>query len=136
MTEERKIEKFGVANLYPDANPPQVSFFKRVAIEVELGTGDDFTFTPFFGEFKGTDDIFGYLKKYVEDKKLEKLSVRMDSMRTCIYEIDPETLELGDFLEGDGDDVEYYQWNNQTKKFDEVDDDEEEDEDEDVDWEV
>ena len=48
MSEERKIEKFGVANLYPDANPPRVSFFKRVAIEVELGTGDDFTFTPIF----------------------------------------------------------------------------------------
>ena len=42
----RKIEQFGVANLYPDNQPPIISFFKGVAIEVELDNGDDFTFTP------------------------------------------------------------------------------------------
>ena len=117
----RKIEQFGVANLYPDNQPPIISFFKRVAIEVELDNGDDFTFTPFFGDFKGTDDIFGYLKKYVEEKNLEKLDIRLDSQRVCIYEINPETLELGEFIEGEGSDVEYYVWNNETKNFDEVD---------------
>ena len=135
----RKIEKFGVANLYPDNQPPIISFFKRVAIEVELDNGDDFTFTPFFGDFKGTDDIFGYLKKNVEEKKLEKLDIRFDSQRVCIYEINPETLELGEFIEGEGSDVEYYVWNNEAKSFDEVvsnslSDEDEYDEDEDEDY--
>ena len=62
------------SNLYPDNQPTIISFFKRVAIEVELDNGDDFTFTPFFGDFKGTDDIFGYLKKNVEEKKLENFN--------------------------------------------------------------
>ena len=29
MTEQRKIEKFGVGNLYPDIHPPEFSFFKK-----------------------------------------------------------------------------------------------------------
>ena len=36
MTEVTKIEKFGVGNLYPDSNPPEFSFFKRTACNVEL----------------------------------------------------------------------------------------------------
>ena len=47
----RKIEQFGVANLYPDNQPPIISFFRR-AIELDLDDGDDFTFKPFFGDFE------------------------------------------------------------------------------------
>ena len=139
MTEERKIEKFGVGNLYPDRNPPEFHFFSS-CIDVEMSDGDGFTFTPFFNEFKNTDDIDKYLEKYIEDKKVEKLDVRMDFMTWSHYYINPETLELEDFIEGDTNYTSYYVWNNETKKLDEVDtnslSDEDEDEDEDVDWEV
>ena len=64
----RKIEKFGVGNLYPDRNPPEFHFFSS-CIDVEMSNGDGFTFTPFFNEFKDTDDIDKYLEKYIEDKK-------------------------------------------------------------------
>ena len=140
MTEERKIEKFGVGNLYPDRNPPEFHFFRSECIEVDMSDGDGFTFTPFFNEFKDTDDIDKYLDKYIEDKKVEKLDVRMDFMTWSHYYINPETLELEDFIEGDTNYTSYYVWNNETKKLDEVDtnslSDEDEDEDEDVDWEV
>ena len=52
MTEQRKIEKFGVGNLYPDINPPEFSFFKKKCIDVAIGYDDGFTFTPKFGDFK------------------------------------------------------------------------------------
>ena len=29
VTEQRKIEKFGVGNLFPDSHPPEFSFFKK-----------------------------------------------------------------------------------------------------------
>ena len=138
MSEERKIEKFGVGNLYPDRNPPEFHFFSS-CIDVEMSNGDGFTFTPFFNEFKDTDDVDKYLEKYIEDKKLEKLDVRMDFMTWSHYYINPETLELEDFIEGDYNYVSYGVWNNETKTVDEVDTNslnEDEDEDEDVDWEV
>jgi len=138
MSEERKIEKFGVGNLYPDRNPPEFHFFSS-CIDVEMSDGDGFTFTPFFNEFKDTDDIDKYLEKYIEDKKVEKLDVRFEFMSTCSYYINPETLELDDFIEGDYNYVSYSVWNKETKKLDEVDSNslnEDEDEDDDVDWEV
>ena len=105
-----------------------------------MSDGDGFTFTPFFNKFKNTDDIDKYLEKYIEDKKVEKLDVRFDHLTRCSYYINPETLELEDFIEGDTNYESYYVWNNKTKKLDEVDSnslsDEDEDEDEDVDWEV
>ena len=103
-----------------------------------MSDGDGFTFTPFFNEFKDTDDIDKYLEKYIEDKKLEKLDVRMDFMTWSSYYINPETLELEDFIEGDTNYVSYWVWNNETKKLDEVDTNSlnDEDEDDDVDWEV
>ena len=137
MSEERKIEKFGVGNLYPDRNPPEFHFFSS-CIDVEMSNGDGFTFTPFFNEFKDTDDVDKYLEKYIEDKKLEKLDVRMEHLKWCSYYINPETLELEDFIEGDTNYVSYWVWNNETKKLDEVDTNSlsDEDEDDDVDWEV
>ena len=138
MSEERKIEKFGVGNLYPDRNPPEFHFFRSECIEVDMSDGDGFTFTPFFNEFKDTDDIDKYLEKYIEDKKVEKLDVRMDFMTWSHYYINPKTLELEDFIEGDTNYVSYWVWNNETKKLDEVDTNSlnDEDEDDDVDWEV
>ena len=136
MTEERKIEKFGVGNLYPDRNPPEFHFFRSECIEVDMSDGDGFTFTPFFNEFKDADDIGKYLDKYIEDKKVEKLDIRMDFMTWSSYYINPETLELEDFIEGDTNYVSYWVWNNETKKLDEVDTNSLNDEDDDVDWEV
>ena len=137
MSEERKIEKFGVGNLYPDRNPPEFHFFSS-CIDVEMSDGDGFTFTPFFNEFKDTDDLDKYLDKYIEDKKVEKLDVKYEFMSWSHYYINPETLELEDFIEGDTNYVSYWVWNNETKKLDEVDTNSlnDEDEDDDVDWEV
>ena len=124
MTEQKKIEKFGVGNLYPESHPPEFSFFKKKCIDVKVGYDDGFTFTPKFGDFTEAEDIFDYLRQYLEEKELgelEKLDIRFDTLKTCIYQINPDTLELGDLLEIEGSDVEYFEWNNQTKSFEEVD---------------
>ena len=106
----KKIEKFGVGNLYLDKNPPEFHFFRSECIEVDMSDGDGFTFTPFFNEFKDTNDLDKYLEKYIEDKKLEKLDVRMEHLKWCSYYINPETLELEDFIEGDCNYVSYWVW--------------------------
>ena len=105
MTEHRKIEKFGVGNLFPDSHPPEFSFFKKKCIDVALGYDDGFTFTPKFGDFKETEDVFDYLEQYLEGKELEKLDIRFDTLKTCTYQINPETLELGELLEWEGGDL-------------------------------
>ena len=56
-------------------------------------------------------------------------------MKWCSYYINPETLELEDFIEGDYNYVSYGVWNNETKTVDEVDTNSL-NEDDDVDWEV
>ena len=135
----------GVGNFYPVSK--EFVFYRSECIEVELGNGvdDSFVYTPKFNEFEEVDDIFEYLTKYVEDRKLEKLDVCMGNLKTCIYSMNPETYELGEYLYGDINCVDYWVWNNETKKFDEVDsnsltdedfDRDLEDEDEDIDWEV
>ena len=101
-----------------------------------MSDGDGFTFTPFFNEFKDTNDLDKYLDKYIEDKKVEKLDVKLEHLKWCSYYINPETLELEDFIEGDYNYVSYWVWNNETKKLDEVDTNSLNDEDDDVDWEV
>ena len=121
MTELRKIEKFGIGNLYPDSHPPKFAFFKKECIDVELGNKDRFTFTPKFGYFKENEDVFDYLEQYIESNELEKLDIRFDTLRTCVYQINPETLELGELLECQRSNVLYFVWNNQNKSFDEVD---------------
>ena len=120
MINPRKIDKFGVATLFPDATPkPIISFHERFAVHVIL-PNDFLTFTPKFGDFKEFDDVFDFLRKYVEDKELEKLDVELQRLSTCIFEINPKTLEMGEFIEDSGSGIESYVWNNLTKKFDEV----------------
>ena len=135
MDKEEPISVKGVGYFYP--NSKEFVFYRSECIEVELGNGvdDSFVYTPKFNEFEEVDDIFEYLTKYVEDRKLEKLDVRMGNLKTCIYRMDSETHQLGDLLYEDINCVDYWVWNNETKKFDEVDSNSLTDEDEDGDFE-
>ena len=45
-------------------------------------------------------------------------------MRHCIYEINPETLELGEFVEGSGIDYDTMEWDGESLEY--VEDEEEE----------
>ena len=58
----------------------------------------------------------------------------MDNLKTCIYSMNPETYELGDYLYSKPNCVDYWVWNNETKKFDEVDSNSLTDEDEELDF--
>mgnify|MGYP003141149930 CR=1 FL=1 len=135
MDESGVINIKGVGYFYPVSK--EFVFYRSECIEVELGNGvdDSFVYTPKFNEFEEVDDIFEYLTKYVEDRKLEKLDVCMCNLKTCIYSMNPETYELGEYLYGDINCVDYWVWNNETKKFDEVDSNSLTDEDFDRDWE-
>tara|TARA_B100000287_G_scaffold61371_1_gene53600 strand:- start:1343 stop:1708 length:366 start_codon:yes stop_codon:yes gene_type:complete len=119
---ENKVP-LGEGFMYPDEK--KYCFWKRSAADVEIGD-DFFTFTPGFGEFKETDDLWEYLKKYVIDNKLEYPDLNIEWLRHCHYEINPDTLELGEFLESSGIDYECYEWNPETQEFDEREDEEEE----------
>ena len=106
----------------------QYWFMKRSAADVEIDDdigGDLFTYTPGFGDFKGVE-LFEYLEKYVKDNDLKWCDVNIEWCRHCHYEIDPETKELGEFLESSGIEGEYLEWNPETQEFDEREDEEDE----------
>ena len=115
--------ELGEGFFYPDEK--KYCFMKRSAADVEIGD-DFFTFTPGFGEFKEVDDLWEYLEKYVIEKKLVCPDLNIEWLRHCHYEMDPETKELGEFLESSGIDYECYEWNPDTKEFDERADEEDE----------
>ncbi len=82
----------------------QYWFMKRSAADVDISDdkgGDFFTYTPGFGDFKDVD-LFEYLENYVKVNELKWCDVNIESCRQCHYEIDPETKELGEFLESSG----------------------------------
>ena len=108
-------------------------FWKRSAADVDITDekgGNAFTYTPGFGDFKEID-LDQYLIKYVKDNDLKWCDVNIDWCRHCHYEINPETLELGEFLESSGCEGEYLEWNPETQEFTERDDEDEEEEDDD-----
>ena len=115
---------------YPDEK--KYCFMKRSAADVDVTdkTGNDFfTYTPGFGDFKDIG-LEEYLVNYVKENKLEWCDVSIDWLRHCHYEMDPETKELGEFLESSGCECEWWEWNPETQEFHEVPDDEEEEEEE------
>ena len=131
--EENRIE-FGEGFIYPDEK--KYCFMKRSAADVEVKdeTGNDsFTFTPGFGVFKDEfSDLQKYLVNYIKEKKLDWCDVEVEWLRHCHYEINPDTKELGEFLESSGIESDSWEWNPKTQEFDdyEYDDEEEEEEEE------
>ena len=122
----------GEGFLYPDQK--KYCFMKRSAADVNVSdeTGSNFfTFTPEFGEFTGEfSDLETYLVNYVKENKLEWCDVEVDWLRHCHYEMDPETKQLGEFLESSGCECEWWEWNSETQEFEDAPDEEEEEEDE------
>ena len=102
-------------------------FDKRAAADVSVDDGehgDYFTFTPGFGDCKDFDDLEDYLIHYVEENNLEWARFGIDWMRHCVYKINPETLELGEFVEGSGIDYDTMEWDGESLEY--VEDEEEE----------
>ena len=65
-------------------------------------------FTPGFGDCKECDDIEDFIIEYCKKEKIKEAYFRIEWLRHCIYKINPETLELGEFLESSGIDGDYY----------------------------
>ena len=126
---EKKIP-YGEGWILPDKK--QYWFMKRSAADIDISDdkgGDFFTYTPGFGEFKDVD-LFEYLENYVKVNELKWCDVNIEWCRHCHYEIDPETKELGEFLESSGIEGEYLEWNPKTQEFDEMSFEEEEEDEE------
>ena len=126
---EKKVP-LGEGFMYPAEK--KYCFWKRSAADVDISDdkgGDFFTYTPGFGDFKDVD-LFEYLENYVKVNELKWCDVNIEWQRHCWYEIDPETKELGEFIEGSGIEGDYLEWNPVTEEFDEMSFEEEEDEEE------
>ena len=125
---EKKIP-YGEGWILPEKK--QYWFMKRSAADVDISDdkgGDFFTYTPGFGDFKDVD-LFEYLENYVKVNELKWCDVNIEWQRHCWYEIDPETKELGEFIEGSGIEGDYLEWNPETQEFDEREDEEDEEDD-------
>ena len=65
-------------------------------------------FTPGFGDCKNCNDIEEFIIEYCKKEKIKEAYFSVTWQRHCIYKINPETLELGEFLESSGIDGDYY----------------------------
>ena len=65
-------------------------------------------FTPGFGACKDCNDIEEFIVEYCKKEKIKEAYFTVTWQRHCIYRINPETLELGEFLESSGIDGDYY----------------------------
>ena len=65
-------------------------------------------FTPGFGACKNCNDIEEFIVEYCKKEKIEEAYFSVTWQRHCIYEINPETLELGECLESSGIDGDYF----------------------------
>ena len=65
-------------------------------------------FTPGFGACKDCNDIEEFIVEYCKKEKIKEAYFSVTWQRHCIYEINPETLELGEFLESSGIDGDYF----------------------------
>ena len=65
-------------------------------------------FTPGFGACKDCNDIEEFIVEYCKKENIKEAYFRVEWFRHCIYEINPKTLELGEFLESSGIDGDYY----------------------------
>ena len=74
----------------------------------ETEAEDWLDFTPGFGACKNCNDIEEFIVEYCKKEKIEEAYFRVQWLRHCIYEINPKTLELGEFLESSGIDGDYY----------------------------
>ena len=125
---EKKIP-YGEGWILPQKK--QYWFMKRSAADVDISDdkgGDFFTYTPGFGDFKDVE-LFEYLENYVKVNELKWCDVNIEWCRHCHYEIDPETKELGEFIESSGIEGDYLEWNPETQEFDEREDEEDEEDD-------
>ena len=125
---ENKVP-LGEGFMYPDEK--KYCFWKRSAADVDIsfeGGSDGFTYTPGFGDFKDVE-LFEYLENYIKVNELSWCDVNIEWLRHCWYEIDPETKELGEFLESSGIEGDYLEWNPETQEFDEREDEEDEEDD-------
>ena len=65
-------------------------------------------FTPGFGDCKECNDIEDFIIEYCKKEKIKEAYFTVTWQRHCIYEINSETLELGQFLESSGIDGDYF----------------------------
>ena len=96
----------------------------------EVDSEDYLSFTPGFGECKDLEDIDEFLIKYCKDENITEAYFEICWQRHCIYEINPETLELGEFLESSPKDVDRYSYKDGGIDYVDLLDEEEEEEDE------
>ena len=74
----------------------------------ETEAEDWLDFTPGFGDCKNCNDIEEFIVEYCKKEKIEEAYFSVTWQRHCIYKINPETLELGEFLESSGIDGDYF----------------------------
>ena len=73
------------------------------------GVGSE-DFTPEFGECKDITEIEEFLQKCAAEEGLSEVFFNVEWQRNSEWSIDPDTLELGVFIEGSPSDNSYFHW--------------------------
>ena len=97
--EEKNMRKYACSNLWIKEKILSYNKFEGAAIEIfNNEVTEYFTFTPQFGRFEGFIDIFNYVEFWLTENEilLTEVDVNVCELSALIYEIDLETMKLGE----------------------------------------
>ena len=121
LNEDKNIREYACCNLW--IKEELLSFNKYESAAVEIFNNElteYFTFTPQFGRFEGFTDLFTYIEFWLKENEilLSTVDVSVCELSALIYEIDLETMELGEEKERiNGSDFFTYGYREEEKTF-------------------
>ena len=96
---EKNMREYTYCNLWINEKVLSFNKYKSAAVEIfNSEVSEYFTFTPQFGRFEGFNDLFEYVEFWLKDNKipLTNVDVTINELSGLIYNIDLETMELGE----------------------------------------
>ncbi len=96
---EKNAMEYACCNLWINEKVLSFNKFEGVAVQIlNSKLSEYFTYTSQFGRFEGFTDLFNYIEFWLKNNEIEltTVDVTLSELSALIYEIDLETMELGE----------------------------------------
>ena len=99
---EKNMREYTCCNLWIKEKVLSFNKYEGAAVEIfNKEVTEYFTFTPQFGIFEGFTDLFNYVEFWLKENKIPitSVAVSISELSALIFEIDLDTMELGEEIE-------------------------------------
>ena len=96
---EKNMREYACSNLWIQEKLLSFNKYEGAAVEIfNNKVTEYFTFTPQFGRFEEFTDLFNYVESWLKENEvpITKVYVTVCNLSALSYEIDLETMELGE----------------------------------------